>query len=338
MRQAIMTTPGVIEFHDVPEPAPGPGKVLLRIKRIGICGSDMHVYHGVQPFTKYPVVQGHEFSAVVEAVGDGVTGIEPGMKVTGRPQLACGQCRPCRRGDYHICDSLRVEGFQAPGCAQDLFITDAARVVPLPEHFTFEQGAFVEPVAVAVRAVSRAGDLTGTNAVVLGAGPIGNLVAQVAAASGAQVLITDPSEYRLDIARACSVANTSQVGKESLAEASTRAFDVDGFDVAIECVGIEATINAAIDNIAKGGRIVAVGNFPEKPRVNMALIQDRELCLIGTLMYKHEDYQRAIELIEAGRVVTTPLETKHFPFEEYLAAYRYIIDQDGKCMKVFMDL
>jgi len=338
MRQAIMTQPGVIEFHDVPAPVAGSDDVLLRVKCIGICGSDMHVYHGVQPFTKYPVVQGHEFSAVVEAIGNDVRGIEPGMKVTARPQVVCGQCRPCRRGDYHICDTLRVQGFQAPGCAQDLFVTKAERVVCLPESFTFEQGALVEPVAVAVRAVAKAGDLAEANAVVLGAGPIGNLVAQVAKAAGARVLITDLSDYRLKIARECGIEETSDVQKESLDEASRRVFGEDGFDAAIECVGVEATVDAAIENIAKGGRIVAVGNFPEKPRVNVALIQDRELSLIGTLMYKHEDYRRAVELIDSGAVLTGPLETKHFPLSEYLSAYHYIIEQAGKCMKVFIDL
>jgi len=338
MRQAVMTTPGVIEFREAPVPAPGPDEVLLRIKRIGICGSDMHVYHGVQPFTEYPVVQGHEFSAVVEAVGSRANGIKVGSKATARPQVVCGRCRPCRRDDYHICDSLRVQGFQAPGCAQDFFVTDVGRLVPLPDSFTFEQGAFVEPLAVAVRAVARAGNVVGAGLVVLGAGPIGNLVAQVAKAAGARVLITDLADYRLSVAYQCGLDHTCNVEKQPLAEAARRVFGNDGFDVAIECVGVEATVDAAIENIAKGGRIVAVGNFPEKPRVNMALIQDRELSLIGTLMYKHEDYQRAVELLASGAIVTGPLETKHFPFEHYPDAYRYIIDQAGKCMKVFLDL
>ncbi len=118
MRQAIMTAPGIIELRDIPAPSPGPEEVLLRIQRIGVCGSDVHVYHGRHPYTSYPVVQGHEFSAVVEAAGAKATGIEPGTKVTAMPQMVCGQCRPCRRGDYHICDALKVQGFQAPGQAQ----------------------------------------------------------------------------------------------------------------------------------------------------------------------------------------------------------------------------
>jgi D-arabinose 1-dehydrogenase-like Zn-dependent alcohol dehydrogenase len=135
-----MTSPGVIEHREVAEPSAGPGQVLLRIKRIGVCGSDVHVNHGKHPFTSYPVVQGHEFSAVVEAVGDGVENITTGSMATATPQVVCGECGPCKRGDSHICDDLKVQGFQAPGVAQDLFVTEAAKVVPLPDGFSHEQG------------------------------------------------------------------------------------------------------------------------------------------------------------------------------------------------------
>jgi L-iditol 2-dehydrogenase len=143
MKQAVMTSPGVIEFRNVPVPKPGPEEVLIRVRRIGVCGSDIHVRHGRHPFTSYPVVQGHEFSGVIEVVGKRVKGLRPGRKVTATPQIVCGRCAPCRRGDYHICDVLRVQGFQAPGCAQELFLVRADQIVPLPASFSFEQGALV---------------------------------------------------------------------------------------------------------------------------------------------------------------------------------------------------
>ena len=128
MRQAVMTQPGHIEIREVDAPEPGAGEILLRVKRIGVCGSDIHVWHGEHPLTPYPVVQGHEFSARVEAVGEGVTAVKPGMNATAAPQEVCGVCNSCRRGDYNICDKLKVRGFQAPGCAQDLFV--------VPENLT----------------------------------------------------------------------------------------------------------------------------------------------------------------------------------------------------------
>jgi 2-desacetyl-2-hydroxyethyl bacteriochlorophyllide A dehydrogenase len=339
MRQAVMTEPGKIEFGDVPEPKVGKGQILLRVKQIGVCGSDVHVNHGKHPFTSYPVVQGHEFSGKVEAIGEGVTKVKVGDKATARPQVVCGKCSPCRRGDYNICDVLRVEGFQAPGCAQDLFVTTEERIVPLPDSLTYEQGALVEPTAVGVHSTGRAPELKGKNVVVLGAGPIGNLVAQVVRCRGAKkILITDLSDFRLDIAKKCGIPKTSNAGKESLADAAKRVFGDGGFDVAFEAAGAEATMDAAIQNIEKGGGIVVLGVFGEKPRIDMSIVGDREQSIIGTLMYKHEDYVRAVELIANEEVITEPLVTKHFAFEKYADAYKFIDEQGDKTLKVMIDL
>jgi 2-desacetyl-2-hydroxyethyl bacteriochlorophyllide A dehydrogenase len=260
------------------------------------------------------------------------------MKVTVIPQMVCGVCRPCLRGDYHICDELKVAGFQTPGCAQELFATSVEKVVLLPDDFTFEQGALVEPASVAVHTVRRGSDPKGSNVVVLGAGPIGNLVAQVAQAAGARVLITDVSSYRLEVAESCGLSRVSNAAEETLDEAVKRVFRSDGFDVAFECVGAEDTIESAIECIGKGGVIVVVGVFGQKPRIDLGLLQDRELSLIGTLMYKREDYEEAIKLIAQGKIMTAPLESEHFPFGQYSAAYSFIDKQGEQCMKVFIDL
>ncbi len=338
IKQATMTAPGAIEIRQAPSPSPGPGQVLLRIQRIGVCGSDIHVYHGKHPYTSYPVIQGHEFSALVAAVGAGVQGLEVGTKVTAMPQIVCGRCPPCLRGDEHICDVLKVQGFQAPGCAQELWVTAADKVVKLPDSFSFEQGALVEPVSVAVHAVARAGALEGRRAVVLGAGPIGNLVAQAARAAGARVLITDLSEYRLEVARKCGLSATSNPNEEDLASASRRVFGDLGFDLAFECVGVEATLTAATENLAKGGTLIVVGVFGEKPRIDLGLVQDRELRIAGTLMYQRPDYEQAVAWIAAGDIVTEPLMSEHFAMDDYLEAYRYIDKKRDQTMKVFIDV
>jgi 2-desacetyl-2-hydroxyethyl bacteriochlorophyllide A dehydrogenase len=338
MKQAVMTKPGTIEFREVPKPRPGKGQVLIRVLRIGVCGSDVHVNHGKHPFTPYPVVQGHEFSGVIEGLGRGVSHLKLGTRVTATPQEVCGRCAPCRRGDYHICDVLKVRGFQAPGCAQEWFVTEADKIVPLPRTFSFEQGALVEPVAVAVHSTARAGRLAGRRVAVLGAGPIGNLVGQVARALGADVLITDISEYRLESAAHCGLKAVSNAKKETLAQASKRVFRGKGFDVAFECAGVEATLTAAVSSIEKGGTIVVVGVYGEHPRVNMGFVQDRELSLIGTLMYQYQDFVKAVRWMKTGAVITPPLDSKHFPFSEYSAAYAFVDAQADKSMKVFIDL
>jgi 2-desacetyl-2-hydroxyethyl bacteriochlorophyllide A dehydrogenase len=339
MRQAVMTAPGKIEIRNVPEMTAGPGQVLMRIHRIGVCGSDVHVNHGKHPFVDYPVVQGHEYFAVVEAVGDGVTGIRPGMKITATPQVVCGKCRPCRRGRYNVCENLIVRGFKAPGVAQDLQVIEPDKIVVLPDGFTPEQGAMVEPVAVAVHSSGRAGDLENRNVVVLGAGPIGNLVAQACRRRGARkVMVTDLSEYRLEVARKVGIDAVSSARMETLAVAAERVFNGAGFDVALEAVGSEASMGQAITAIDKGGTIVVVGVFGSRPAIDMARVGEHELQMIGSMMYRREDYETAVAWIADGSIRTEPLYSRHFPLEEYADAYRFIDEQGDQAMKIFVDL
>jgi len=339
MRQAVMTKPGAIELRDVKAPIPGPGQVLLRIHRIGVCGSDLHVYHGKHPFTPYPVVQGHEFSAVVDAVGAGVKNVRVGSKVTATPQEVCGKCRPCLQGRYNVCEELKVRGFQAPGVAQDWFVTEADKIVPLPDKLTHDQGAFVEPVSVAVHSTGRAGDLAGRNVVVAGAGPIGNLAAQACKIRGAKrVLITDISDYRLNVARAVGIDVVSNVRQETLEDAVKRAFGNDGFDVAMDAAGVESSLSGLVSRIDKGGRIVILAVFSKPPAVDMSVLCEHELTVCGTMMYRHEDYDQAVSWIADGSIKLAPLMSKHFPFEQYLDAYRYIDAEGEKTMKVMIDL
>ncbi len=339
MRQATMTAPGVIRIDDdVPAPTPGAGQVAIRVRRIGVCGSDVHVNHGKHPFTSYPVIQGHEYAGVVEQVGTGVTDVRPGIKVTATPQQVCGKCPPCRRGDYHICDQLKVEGFQAPGAARDVFVVNEDQIVQLPEAFTFEQGAMVEPVAVAVHAAARGGVVRDCNVAVIGAGPIGNLAAQVLRAAGARVMITDVSDYRLEVARACGIEHAFNANTLSLDDASREAFGDEGFSLAFDCAGAPAAMGQLVKHVAKGGAIVVVAVYEEPAAIDLALVQDRELTITGTLMYQKRDYAQAVSLIEGGKVVVEPLDSRHFPFEQYADAYRFIDEQGQSCMKVFIDL
>jgi L-iditol 2-dehydrogenase len=339
MKQAVMTAPGIIDMRDVPPPAAGQGEVLMRTRRIGVCGSDIHVYHGLHPYTSYPVVQGHEVGGVIEAVGEGVTGFALGDKVTFMPQVTCGECYPCTHGMIHICESLRVMGFQTGGAGQELFVLPAANVLKLPESFALDQAALIEPMAVAVHALARGGGVEGKHVLVLGAGPIGNLVAQVARESGAKaVMITDVSPYKLEKARECGIPFTVNPAAENLGDALRRDFGPQRADLIVECVGVEATMTDAIQVARKGTAIVIVGVFGAKPQVDLGLVQDRELTLIGTLMYQRRDYERAISLAAGGAMRLEALITHRFPFERYLDAYHVIEHANGEYLKVMIDL
>jgi L-iditol 2-dehydrogenase len=334
-----MTEPGAIELREAERPAPGEGEIVMRTRRIGICGSDLHVYHGLHPYTGYPVVQGHEVSGVIAEIGPGVDDLAPGDHVTFMPQLTCGECYSCRHGMSHICESLRVMGFQAPGAAQEFVALDAANVLPLPPGMPLDHGALIEPIAVAVHALRRGGGAVGRRILVLGAGPIGNLTAQVAAASGAEaVLVTDLSPYRLDKARECGLQTAIDPSATDLAEVIDQEFGPDGADLIMECVGAQATAEEAITRARRGSTIVVVGVFGQKPTIDVGLIQDHELNLVGTLMYQRPDYERAIALAAAGQLTLEPLVTDHFPFEQYLAAYEKIESAGGETMKVMIAL
>ncbi len=339
MLQQVMTEPGRIVFRDEPVREPGKGEVLLKMMRIGVCGSDIHVWHGKHPFTSYPVTQGHEVSARVERLGEGVTGLRVGQKVTVEPQVVCGQCWPCRHGRYNLCQSLKVMGFQTTGMASEFFTVDASRVTPLPDSMSYDEGAMIEPLAVTVHAARRYGDLTGADAVVLGAGPIGILLAQTLKALGARrVMVTDICEGRLELAEACGADRVVNTAKTDLEEAITGFFGPDRADVIFDCAGCDTTINQAIHCARKGSTIILVAVFADMARADLAVLNDHELDLNTSMMYRHEDYLEAISLVESGRVRLRPLMTRHFAFRDYARAYRFIDENRMECMKVLIDL
>lgn len=335
-----MISPGVIEYREIPEPGQlSDHEVLLRIKRIGVCGSDIHVFHGKHPSTPYPVVQGHEYSGIVEGVGKKVTKVKPGMRATGRPQLVCGMCGPCKRGQYNACQELKVEGFQAPGVAQDLFIISEERIVTFPESMTLEQGAMIEPAAVGAHSTNRVSDLKGKNVVVSGAGTIGNLVAQFAKARGAaKVLITDISDFRLNIARQCGIAGTLNVKNTSFEEGAKAFFGNEGFHIGFEAAGVQSSLDTLMQFVEKGGTVVILGVYSQNPVVNMFYLGEHELNVFGSMMYRHEDYEAAVEMIASGRIITSPLLSKSFPFDKYIDAYKFIEEKGDKSMKVMIEL
>lgn len=339
MKQVRMVAPGRIAIEQVSKPVVAPGHVLLKVLDIGICGSDIHVYHGKHPYTSYPIIQGHEFSAEVAEVGEGVSALAPGQIVTVEPSVSCGTCYSCTHSRYNICDRLKVMGFQTDGAAREFFLVPAGNVVPLPAGFPRDLGALIEPLAVADHAVRRFGDVHDRKVLVLGAGPIGNLVAQAAGAMGASsVALTDRNPFRLEIAVRCGLANPLRAGDPADMDRLQEFLVPDGVDAIFECVGAQETIEQAIETARKGSRIVVVGVFGDKPRIDMGFVQDRELELIGTLMYRREDYLKAIELVQDNLVRLRPLITHCYSMTDYIKAYNLIDEQPGKVMKVLVNV
>lgn len=340
MRQAILVEPKHIEFKEVAEPKAADltaHQVLVHIKRIGICGSEIHSYHGLHPATFYPVVQGHEYSGVVVAVGRAVSVCKPGDHITARPQLVCGKCNPCKRGQYNVCEHLRVQAFQADGAAQDFFVVDDDRVAKLPEGMSLDYGAMIEPSAVGAHASNRT-NVKDKNVVVSGAGTIGNLIAQFCIARGAKnVLITDVSDLRLAKARECGIQHTLNITKKPLKEAAHELFGEEGYQVGFEVAGVEVSIRSLMETIEKGSDIVVVAVFARDPALSMFYLGEHELRLIGSMMYRHEDYLTAIDYVSKGIVNLKPLVSNRFAFEEYDDAYQFIDKHRETSMKVLID-
>lgn len=339
MLQQVMTNPKEITFREVPVPEITAEQVLVKIKRIGICGSDIHVYHGKHPFTSYPVTQGHEVSGEIVKLGENVKGFTVGQKITIQPQVVCGECYPCRHGKYSLCEKLKVMGFQTTGTASEYFAVDAAKVTALPEEMSYDEGAMIEPLAVAVHAVKRAGDVKGMKIAVLGAGPIGILVAQTAKGLGAEsVMITDVSDLRLDKAKECGVDFCVNTRKKDFGDAMLEDFGPDKANVIYDCAGNDITMGQAIKYARKGSSIILVAVFAGMANIDLAVLNDHELDLNTSMMYRNEDYIEAIRLVNENKVLLKPLISKHFAFKDYKAAYEYIDANRETTMKVIMDI
>ena len=339
MKQAVLTKAETIEFSEIEKPVIKAGEVLVKVKNIGICGSDIHAYYGQHPFMSFPIRLGHEMSGEVVEVGADVKDIAAGDLVTMMPQEFCGECEPCKAGRYNICNTLDVIGCQTPGAACEYFNVPAALIKKIPGGMSAQLAATVEPAAVGVHAVRRCGSVKGKNVVVMGAGTIGDVTAQAALAEGAKsVLITDLSENRLEIARQCGIPCTANTGKKTMKEAVKEAFGAEGPDIFFECVGIGATVNQAIECSKKGNDIVIVGVFGKNPEVNLSWVQDRELRICGSLMYVEKDFQDTIDYIAAGKIKMEPLISKVFPFGEYAEAYKYIEQNKDTSLKILIEM
>lgn len=338
MRQAVMTAPGKIEIREVSIPSVAADQVLVEMAYVGICGSDIHVYLGKHPYTPYPVVQGHEVSGKVVAIGESVERVKIGDRVTIEPQVSCGVCYPCTHGLYNICNELKVMGFQTTGAASDYFAVSEHHIVTLPDDMDYRYGAMMEPLSVAVRAVRKAGDMTDKQVLVVGAGPIGNLVAQTAKALGAaKVMVSDVNKLRLEKALASGVDVAVNAKEEELRSVIDREFGSDRrADVIFDCAGVQQAITSAVSVARKGSDIVVVAVYEGVPEVDMAYINECEIRLIGTARYNFDDFEVAIGLVGEGKIQLSELITDEFELPEYLEAYEKIEKTPETTMKVLV--
>jgi L-iditol 2-dehydrogenase len=339
MRRVVVGTDGSVRVERAEPPGqPAEGQVRVRPSVVGICGSDLHARAGTHPFIPLPYRPGHEVVGVVDAVGAGVDGLAVGDRVVVEPNLVCGRCRQCRDGRYNICRNLAVFGCQTPGGLAEEFLLAADRLHRLPDGMPDELAALVEPLATPVHAVRIAGVGPGSRVAVLGAGPIGLLVLVVARAAGAAaVVVTDVLASKRDRARRLGADAVLDAGDPELVAKATEALATEGAggaDVVFDCVAREASMRQAVELVDKGG-VVAVVGVPAGPTtVPLHLVQDREITVLGSLMYVGADMRRAIELLDSGAVAAEDLVTSVFPLDR--AAEAFAAGADPEQVKVLV--
>jgi 2-desacetyl-2-hydroxyethyl bacteriochlorophyllide A dehydrogenase len=308
---------------------------MVEVAYVGICGTDLHVLHGTMDHrVKLPQLIGHEMSGVVSEVGAGVTGLQPGEKVVVRPLISCNRCPACRAGHQHICQRLSFLGIDAPGALQDFWTVPAGIVHPVPSRVSLEVAALVEPLAVACHDLRRAGLSEGESVVVIGAGPVGLLIALLARYRGAEVLVAEVNPIRLQFAADLGLNAVAPTDLEAAVESMTGEA---GVDLVFEVTGAAAAIAQATGLLRTRGRLVVVGIHAEPHPVDLFRVFWRELQLLGARVYEPEDFDQAISLAAEGALPLHRLVTSVVPLENLAEAFQRL-DSGGEAVKVLVDL
>lgn len=312
---AVLYAPHDVRLEERPRPKPGPKEVLVEIKAVGVCGSDVHYYeHGRigSHIVRKPLILGHESAGVIVEVGEGVSKERLGQRVTIEPGVPCRVCRECRNGRYNLCPNVQFFGTPPVDGAFTNYVTipeDFAYT--LPDQMSFEEGALMEPLSVGLWACRKAQLRGGDHVLITGTGPIGIVSMKVAFALGAaEVTLTDVFPQRLELARALGATRTVNVAKETLTDAGVKA------DVLIECSGNANALKDGIRALRPAGKAVVVGMGPgEEMSVPLSFIQNNEITLTGIFRYANT-YQDAIDLVASGLIDLKSIITSYYSLEQ----------------------
>lgn len=334
MTAAVCLQPGQIVIEDVEIPRPGPGEALIEVKASGICGSDVRGFQGTHPeIDTYPVILGHEFAGVVAEVGKGVAECAPGDRAIIEPLFVCGKCPGCLAGDYHLCQTLTLNGHREPGSFARYAIVPARFVHAMPDGLSFEQAAMAEPLAVCVHAAKRLRPRVGDLAVVLGAGPIGLLMMQVLKVAGCRLILSDVEPFKLELAQSFGAEHVVNARDTSVVQFVKDLTGGWGADVAVECAGAKETLAESVEVLHKGGTALLLG-FTGSPRdeINLTNITITEKTVMGSVIYCR-DFPVTIHLMANRQVQLDPLITHRFPLADTLVALQTAAEKKDRILK-----
>ena len=339
MKALLLSKYRSLEIAEMPTPVVGAGEVLIRVGACGICGSDVHGYDGSSGRRIPPIVMGHEAAGRIAAVGAGVAGLAEGDRVTFDSTIYCGACGFCRRGEVNLCDYRQVLGvscgdYSRAGAFAEFVVVPARVVYKLPESISFAEAAMLEAVAVAIHAVSLAEISAESTALVVGAGTIGVLILQALRAAGCRrVCVSDVDATRLKMAKELG-ADVLSANEDPVARILQRTGGI-GVDVAMEAVGRNETVNAAIASVRKGGTVVLVGNISPDVTLPLQKVVTRQIRLQGSCASAGE-YPQAIALMASGAIRVKPLITAIAPLAEGPQWFERLYAREPNLLKVVL--
>ncbi|MCP4406100.1 MAG: zinc-binding alcohol dehydrogenase family protein [bacterium] len=332
MRVVHIQEAGKIAIIEQEQPVPKAGEALLKIKYCGICGADVASYTGNQPFTTYPRIPGHEFSAEIVNIPANDRGLKPGMLVTANPYFNCGHCYSCQRGKVNCCESNQTMGVQRDGSFAEYITMPIERIYD-GKGLSAKTLALIEPFSIGYHASKRGNIQPGHNVLVFGAGPIGIFAMLAAKLCGATVYITDLFEQRLALAR--QMGADGIIDSENLAERVEELTSGNGMDVCIEAVGLPQTFLAGIEQSCFGGQVILIGNGKKETRFNHSILLKKELDLFGS-RNSLNDFEPLIELVSQGKVAVDGLISHVFPLNKALEGFEQLAHNDGSRAKVLI--
>ena len=341
MRAALLKEEGHLVMIDAEMPViTSPDQVIIRVRTVGICGSEVHAFYGTHPFRKAPIVLGHEMAGDVYSVGSTVTRFKEGDRVIVDPQWTCGECSFCRAGDLNLCPSKQVLGASAwPGAFGEYVVAPESAVFPLPKELTYTQGSLIEPLTVAVHVTRRVHVQAGDSVAILGSGSIGSMLVGVCKVMGAEpILAADVKQHCLDIAQQrLGATDTFLLPEDDLVKGSLERTKGEGVDKIFVTADDVSLVNTAVVMAKSRGYIALVALLTEAPLQLRAYdIIKKELHLVGTSMCNHDDVARAVELATSGQVDIEATATHQLPIEEAEKAMELTKSKEDGAVKVIL--
>jgi L-gulonate 5-dehydrogenase len=325
--------PHVLVLREEAPLQPGSGEILVRVRRAGICGSDLHIFHGSNPFAKYPRIVGHEFGGEVEAVGPDVGGLAVGDHVVADPVVSCGHCYACRVGRYNVCANLEVFGVHRDGGFRDRVVVPAANAVKVRGDLPIAVAALAEPFSIAANVLLRTGIDAGDTVLIYGAGTVGLTVLQVAKMHGARCIVADLDNARLERARGFGADVIVNSGHTPVPDAVREENEGLGPSLVIDGAGVPALLEEACRIASPAGRIGILGFSPAPCNISQQEIVKKELTLVGSRLNRHL-LPQVVEWLETGKLQPAAMITQTFPVREASEAFALIENDPGSTIKV----